>query len=187
MLLLGSGNVTHNGGGWTDPDGRLTRVRAWSEALPFATGAFDAAFCKGSLDHFDDPSACISELSRVTRSDGRVVLAVVNMDSLGCRMMSRRDRVRRRRARTPGRRHYDAPPDHLTRYDAGLLREHAAEHLDAIQCRGVSLLWGIGWWAGLLGRLSPGLASRLLRGTDRLARRLPSLADVVVVSGRPRR
>ena len=30
-------------------------VRAWGDALPFASGSFDAVFCKGSLDHFDKP------------------------------------------------------------------------------------------------------------------------------------
>ena len=30
-------------------------VRAWSDALPFATGSFDAVVCKGALDHFDRP------------------------------------------------------------------------------------------------------------------------------------
>ena len=68
------------------PPGQLLRVRAWSESLPFDEGSFDAAFCKGALDHFDDPERCIREMARVTCVDGRVVLAVANFGSLGCRI-----------------------------------------------------------------------------------------------------
>ncbi len=39
----------------------------------------------------------------------------------------------------------------------------------------------------LLARLGPAASDALLRGLDRIARRLPSLADVIVVAGRPRR
>ena len=117
-----------------------------------------------------------------------VVLSVVNMESLGCRIMAWRDRFgRRRRADHPGRRHYDAPPDHFTRYDLGLLRAEAGRHFDIEVCRGVSLLWGIEWWAALLSRVSQDRATRLLRFADRIAARLPSLADVIVIAGRPKR
>ena len=172
---------------WSDADGRIHSVRAWSEALPFLDRSFRASFCKGSLDHFDNPEGAIAELARVTQADGRVVLSVVNMDSLGCRLMSWRDRVgRRRRRRRPGRRHYDAPPDHYTRYDPGLLRRQAAAHFEIEEWTGVSLFWGIGPWARLLGQLPAPLATGLLRAADWLARRLPGLADVIVVAGRPR-
>ena len=57
-------------------------VRGWADALPFADGSFDASFCKGALDHFDDPETAISEMARVTRSSGLVVLAIANFDSL---------------------------------------------------------------------------------------------------------
>ena len=49
-------------------------VRSWSDALPFATGSFDAVICKGALDHFDRPTRALAEMARVTRSAGRVVL-----------------------------------------------------------------------------------------------------------------
>ena len=174
--------------GWVDLGGQVQTVRAWSEALPFPDSCFRGAFCKGSLDHFDDPGAAIAELARVTAPDGRVVLSVVNMESLGCRIMAGLDRLGwgRRRER-PGRRHYDAPPDHYTRYDPGLLREQAARHFEIEEWTGVSLLWGLHPWARLLALLSERSAQRLLRVSDWLARRLPSLADVIVVAGRPRR
>src|SRR5262245_15240195 len=47
------------------PGPRPHFVRAWSDALPFASGRFDAVVCKGSLDHFDRPRAAIAEMARV--------------------------------------------------------------------------------------------------------------------------
>jgi SAM-dependent methyltransferase len=172
---------------WKDYGSNVTTVRAWCDTLPFSERSFAAAFCKGSLDHFDDPSAGIAEMARVTESGGRVVLSVVNMESLGCRVMAWRDRFgRRRRAAHPGRRHYDAPPDHYTRYDLGLLRSEAAQHFHVEVCQGVSLMWGIEWWAQLLARLSEKRALQLLRFVDGVAARFPSVADVIVIAGRPR-
>ena len=67
-------------------------VRGWADDLPFEDRAFDASFCKGALDHFDDPEAAIAEMARVTRRDGRVVLAIANFDSLACRVTRAIDR-----------------------------------------------------------------------------------------------
>jgi SAM-dependent methyltransferase len=165
--------------------GRVVWARAWSESLPFRTGSFAAAFCKGALDHFDDPERCIAELARVTRADGRVVLAVANFESLGCRLQRLGDRLRGR-PRTPGRRTYHVPSDHFTRYDARLLREQLERHVVVTEWRGISLLWGVRRWARLLARLPEPWADALLRAADALAARFPSLSDVIVVAGRPR-
>jgi SAM-dependent methyltransferase len=160
-------------------------ARAWSESLPFRARSFDAAFCKGALDHFDDPEACIAELARVTRADGRVVLAVANFESLGCRLQRLAERLRRR-APAPGRRTYHVPSDHFTRYDPRELRAQAERHLEIEAWRGLSLLWGVRRWARLLARLPESWANALLRAADACAARFPGLADVIVVSGRPR-
>jgi SAM-dependent methyltransferase len=45
-----------------------------AEELPFVDGSFDVAFCRSSLHHFDDPQRAISEMTRVTKAGGRVVL-----------------------------------------------------------------------------------------------------------------
>jgi ubiquinone/menaquinone biosynthesis C-methylase UbiE len=166
--------------------GRVTWARTWSEALPFRTGSFDAAFCKGALDHFDDPERCIAEMARVTRADGRVVLAVANFESLGCKLQRLGERLRRATAR-PGRRTYHVPSDHFTRYDARLLREQIGRHVAIDQFQGTSLLWGVRRWARLLSHLPESWANRLLRGADVLAARFPGLADVIVIAGAPRR
>ena len=198
--------------------GRVGRVCAWSEALPFGAGTFDAAFCKGSLDHFDDPLAAVREMARVTRHGGRVVLAIANFDSLGCRLLRWHARWRWHRSPSPqdrspgpqdrspgpqhrspgpqdrspgllqggGRRHFDVPSDHYTRYDPELIRRQLAADLSVEQWTGVSLLWGLRSWSHLLAWLGPALARPLLRLADRLARWFPSWSDVIVVAGQPR-
>ncbi|MFI5315645.1 MAG: class I SAM-dependent methyltransferase [Myxococcota bacterium] len=166
--------------------GHVVWARAWSEALPFRAGSFDAAFCKGALDHFDDPERCIAELARVTRADGRVVLAVANFESLGCRLQRFAERLRRGPPR-PGRRTYHVPSDHFTRYDAPLLRAQIERYVAVESVSATSLLWGVRRWARLLGRIPESWALALLRAADRIAARFPSLADVIVIAGRPKR
>ncbi len=162
----------------------VARIRAWSEALPFRSGSFDAAFCKGSLDHFDDPGAAIREMARITRDEGRVVVAVANFESLGCRVSRLLDRLRRRRR---GRRHHDVPSDHYTRYDPAFIRQQVEASVEIEAWIGVSLLWGLRPWARLVSALGPARGARALRLADRIARLVPSLADVLIASGRPRR
>jgi len=165
-------------------------VRAWSDALPFASASFDAVICKGSLDHFDRPRAAIAEMARVARPAGRVVLAVANFESAACRAARGLDGLREgwlHRELPRGRRHYDVPHDHFTRYELALLREQAAEwiHLEIVE--GVSLAWGFPGWSRAVARLPGPMARASLQALDGLARRLPSLADVVILAGPPRR
>jgi len=165
-------------------------VRAWSDALPFADASFDAVVCKGALDHFDRPELAISEMARVTRPDGRVVLAVANFGSLACRVARAVDDARERGLGLPprrGRRHYDVPADHFTRFELGLLRAQAERTLELERVEGISLAWGLPAWTRSVGRLPAGVAQAVLEGLDGLARRVPSLADVILLVGRPRR
>ncbi len=165
-------------------------TRAWSDALPFADGAFDASFCKGALDHFDQPDRAIREMARVTRSDGRVVLAIANFESLSCRLSRWTDDLRELalgREVKRGRRHYDVPSDHFTRYELALMKEQVGRFVDVDEVTGVSMAWGLPFWTRTVGRLPAPLASLVLRGLDALARRIPQLADVVVLAGAPRR
>jgi SAM-dependent methyltransferase len=163
--------------------GRVARVRAWGDALPFRDGAFDACFCKGSLDHFDDPLAVLREMARVTRPGGAVVLAVANFEALGCRLLRLEERLPGRAAR-PGRRHFDVPSDHFTRYDPALVAAQLGSVAPIESTHGVSLLWGWRPWARLLGRLPVRIARGLLEAADALARRTPTLADVIVIVAR---
>ncbi|MEE8558215.1 MAG: class I SAM-dependent methyltransferase [Myxococcota bacterium] len=169
-----------------EPASTLGWVRGWSEALPFRGRSFDAAFCKGALDHFDDPLGCIREAARITRAEGRVVFAVANFESLACRLSRMLDRLRIRLGKpTRGRRHYDVPSDHFTRYDPELLRAQLERYLKIEAWVGVSLLWGLPGWSSFLRRIPPTLAARLLQAADWLARARPAWADVIVATGRP--
>ena len=168
----------------------VTHLRAWGDALPFADASFDAVICKGALDHFDAPLEGIGEMARVTRPDGRVVLAIANFDSFSCRMARNVDAVREGwlDATLPrGRRPYDVPHDHFTRYDLALMREQAEAHLVVDVAEGLSLAWGLPSWSRLVSRLPEGVAQAALVALDQVARAVPSLADVVVIAGRPRR
>jgi SAM-dependent methyltransferase len=164
-------------------------VRCWGDALPFAPGSFDAVICKGALDHFDRPAEAIAEMARVTRPGGRVVLAIANFESLACRTARAADGFREAWlgvAPRRGRRHYDVPHDHFTRYELELMREQASRSLVLEHVKGISLAWGLPLWTRCVEGLPRPAAQATLEGLDWLARRLPALADVVVLAGRPR-
>ena len=165
-------------------------VRSWSDALPFRDGSFDGVICKGSLDHFDRPLEAIAEMARVTRCEGRVVLAIANFESLSCRVARGLDSFKEGwlgRSLPRGRRHYDVPSDHFTRYEIELMREQARESLEIDLVEGISMAWGMPGWSRSVDRLPVPLAQLTLNGLDRMARVLPGLSDVVILMGRPRR
>jgi demethylmenaquinone methyltransferase/2-methoxy-6-polyprenyl-1,4-benzoquinol methylase len=163
-------------------------VRSWADALPFSDDSFDGAICKGALDHFDRPDTAIAEMARVTRPGGRVVLAVANFDSFSCRAARGIDAIQEgwlKRALPRGRRHYDVPSDHFTRYELDLMREHASRSLVLEVVLGISMAWGLPGWSRSVDRLPDRLAQATLEMLDGLARRLPGLSDVVILAGRP--
>lgn len=165
-------------------------VRGWADRLPFATGSFDAAICKGAIDHFDWPEQAVAEMARVTARTGRVVLAIANFESLACRLGRAMDDYGSgagKVAGVRGRRGYDTPSDHFTRYELGLMREQAGRHLHLEEVVGVSLGWGAPRWSQFVDRLPSGISLRLLQGLDWVAGQVPSWADVIVLAGRPRR
>lgn len=164
-------------------------VRGFADALPFADDSFDAAFCKGALDHFDRPLAAMGEMARVVKPGGRVVLAIANFESLACRLARAADFWREGFLRRPprrGRRPYDVPADHFTRFDFGLMREQAGRYLEALSFLGISLAWGLATWSRAANAMPAPLAHRALRGLDAIARRFPRFADVLILSGCPR-
>ncbi|MEM7411867.1 MAG: methyltransferase domain-containing protein [Myxococcota bacterium] len=166
-----------------------TQVRGWADGLPFADDSFDAVFCKGAIDHFDTPRRAIREMARVTRPDGRVVLTIANFDSLACRIARAGDWFAERWRGTAlprGRRHYDVPHDHFTRYELDLMREQAGEWLTLERVEGISLGWGYPRWSRWVTAWPEKLADLALRGADALARQWPRGADVVLLVGRPR-
>jgi SAM-dependent methyltransferase len=167
-----------------------TWVQSWSDSLPFATGTFDATVCKGAIDHFDRPELAVAEMARVTKLGGRAVLAIANFESLACRLGRAEDDVHVAGGGVgmpPGRRGYDAPSDHFTRYELDLMREQAGRYLDLEVVVGISLGWGAPGWSRAMTLLPRPIALLALQAVDWVARAVPSLADVIVLAGRPRR
>ncbi len=88
----------------------LPIINAVGERIPFAANTFDLAICWDVVEHVQDPQAMLSELRRVVRPGGRVLLTIINRRAWrdphyhlpGINWLPRRlaDRIVARRART---------------------------------------------------------------------------------------
>jgi 2-polyprenyl-3-methyl-5-hydroxy-6-metoxy-1,4-benzoquinol methylase len=65
---------------------RVTLARSLAENLPFSDRCFDKVVCKGAMDHFADLDESMAEMTRVTKPDGKVIIAIANFESLTCRL-----------------------------------------------------------------------------------------------------
>jgi len=165
-------------------------VRGLGEYLPLKTGSLDKIVCKGALDHFPRPQVAIEEMARVLRPSGKAVIAVVNLESLSCRLgrtVFVRIRKMLRREESIYEKMWETPIDHTYRFDHKSIRSLVSVHMEIDRCVGISLLFGCPWWGMLLNKLPEQVSSSILVILDRLARRLPSLSDVVVVRCSPKR
>jgi demethylmenaquinone methyltransferase/2-methoxy-6-polyprenyl-1,4-benzoquinol methylase len=72
--LAGAGGVREAGSGGDRPPGRLSFVAGYALRLPFRDGAFDAVTISFGLRNVTDPGAGLSEMLRVTRPGGRLVV-----------------------------------------------------------------------------------------------------------------
>jgi SAM-dependent methyltransferase len=166
---------------------RVVLVGGIAEGLPFAGGAFQRVVCKGAIDHFMDPEKAVAEMCRVAGPDGRVVLSVANFESLSCRLGRRLDRLSRKLFARPlsGPRIWEIPADHTYKFDHASTLALAGRNLSAISVRGVSLLWGFPRWPGFLKAMPRPFALAVLRILDRVAARVPSWSDVLIITGMP--
>lgn len=57
---------------------RVFLIRADSHYLPFRSNAFDAVYARFSLWPLKDPCKAVEEMTRVTRINGRIIIAEVN-------------------------------------------------------------------------------------------------------------
>lgn len=75
-------------------------ILAPAEDMPFEDDSFDVVVCFGALQYMNIPKA-LSEIGRVTRSDGLAVLTLSNLNGflayVGGRMMTKGDPIRRPR------------------------------------------------------------------------------------------
>ena len=163
-------------------------VHGWADRLPFASRSFDAVLCKGAIDHFDQPEQAIAEMARVTKDDGRVVLAIANFESLACRVGRAVDAFARDSAGgpcgTPRLRRPERPLHALrARPDA---RAGGGSPRDR-ERRGHLGRLGNARLVEATARLPRAVAFAAVQALDALARVATGWADVIVLVGRPRR
>jgi len=60
----------------------------WAEHLPFGTGRFDVVVSSSAFHYVHDPEAALSEMRRVLRPHGRLVITDWCDDYLACRLCS---------------------------------------------------------------------------------------------------
>jgi SAM-dependent methyltransferase len=169
---------------------RINLVRGVAEWLPFKPGVFDSLICKSALDHFVDRARAMREFAAVLRPKGRAVVSVNNYGSFSTRFSRMIDRVVRSVWRPARSRHFvwDSPvPMHHT-YECTFDNTRALGEpcFDEVECYGVSILWLFPGWGRFLSFLPRGIGHIILRAVNRLAQRLPRLADVVVFVWQPK-
>jgi len=194
---LAAGISEHGGQGWgLDPSPEMLGISRWlypnsdalllrgvAERLPFRDQGFDRLICQGSLDHFVDPHTFMNEAGRCLRPGGRVIIALANFESLSCRLGRLRAALAgavRRRSAPAQRPYWEPPPDHFHRGDLGFVRGLGGKVLRLERCYGVSLMWPFYGWGRLLDALPSWLANAVLGTLDKIAFRMPGLADVIV-------
>jgi SAM-dependent methyltransferase len=179
--MIGVGRYVH-------PESRAMMVRSIAERLPFADASFDRVICQGSLDHFGDPHAFMREAARITKPDGRVVIALANFESLSCKLGRGVDRIKRRmgRPRPPWRPYWIIPEDHNVKGDMRFIRALGGDSLELAGVRGISLLWLFSRYGQALDALPEGAARAIWRGLDALARRQPKASDMIISVWRKR-
>jgi len=168
-------------GRWVQPESRARMVRSIAESLPFLDESFDRVMCQGSLDHFADAAAFMREAARVSRPDGRVVVALANFESVACRIGRAVDGLKRRlgRPRPQWRLYWEIPEDHNVKGDLRYVRALGGDALELERCFGMSLLWNVLPYGWTLDHLAEGAAERVWRGLDRIARTRPQHSDMI--------
>jgi len=168
----------------------VTLIRGVGEYLPFKDCSFDKAMCKGALDHFPNPGKAAEEIARVLKPDGKAILVIANLESLGFRLARRLFRVVDILNR--GRRDYSkykvwqVAVDHTYKFDYAFLKRLVEPHLKIERSIGISLFFGFPWWGQALDKLPKGLSLAILKVLDKLARHFPSLSDTILIRCSPK-
>jgi ubiquinone/menaquinone biosynthesis C-methylase UbiE len=74
----------------------LLFMRGDARALPFSSSSFDVCVCRFALHHLEEPADTISEITRCTRSEGRVALVdlLADDDPAKARVQNRLEQLR---------------------------------------------------------------------------------------------
>ncbi len=121
------------------------------EALPFRNGSFDGSVCEDTIEHLPNDRKGASELARVLRPGGRVILGTPNRIRLD--VLSERWRDRRAGRRKPASAYY-AATSHLREYTWGSL-ERLVRPFFKIRGRAT-----VGWTGGPRSRLASQLVQK---------------------------
>jgi SAM-dependent methyltransferase len=148
----------------------------------------DKVLCKGALDHFVEPEAVIGEIVKVLKPEGQAIIALANFESLGFKLGRRVYSLKSALGFKDGkmRMPWEPPPDHTYKFDYFLLKRMVDNHLKVEEEVGVSFLFGFPWWGPFLARCPRKVYSAILALLDKMARRFPSLSDVVILRCRPK-
>jgi len=161
----------------------MSLVRGVGENLPFRAQFVDKVVCKGALDHFPEPAVVIEQIALVLKPRGKAIIAVANFDSLGFKLGRAIWRLRRMLGfKLPeGRMPWEVPEDHAYKFDYSFIKDLIDNCLEVEQVSGVSLLFGLPWWGKFLAKCPKAMSLAILNFLDKVAQRLPSLSDVVVL------
>ena len=123
---------------------KMGMTRSLGENLPFADNSFDKSVCKGAMDHFVDIEKSMAEMARVTKPDGRVIIAIANFESLTCIMGKAIWKVRKTiTGKGPdGHPFWEPPDDHNHKFDLPVLKDLMSRHCKVESITGISLMWG---------------------------------------------
>jgi SAM-dependent methyltransferase len=162
-------------------------LRAIAENIPLADDCLDKIVCKGAADHFVDLDKTFSEIARVLRPGGRLIISVANFSSLSCVAGRTIDRLKKTAGRQAGggKKFFDPPDDHNFVFNLPFTRQVLNKQFRIEKIFGVSLLWGLPWWGKFLRMLPEGLSSLILHTLDRIGRVWVKRSDVIVVLARP--
>ena len=163
-------------------------VRGIGEALPFKKHSLDKVVCKGALDHFPDPQRSIEEMSHVLKPEGEAVIAIANFESLSCRIGRAWHSIIKKFIkgdfpRTP----WELPLDHTYKFDYPIIINLVERHFEVKKILPISLLWTAPYWGKIISMPPRRISQTILVFLDKIAHRVPSLSDVIIIKGTPRR
>ena len=181
MIRYAKNHIYQNGA-------NMAVIQGVGEHLPFRAWSVDKIVCKGALDHFPDPAMVMEQIAMVLKPGGKAIIATANFESLGFKLGKMVWFFRKMLGfKAPeGRMPWEVPPDHTHKFDYSFLRRLVRSYLKVERATGVSLFFGLPWWGMFLAKCPKGMSLAILNSLNGVARRLPSLSDVVVLRCRPK-
>lgn len=181
MIMNATNNIAENG---VD----MAVIHGVGECLPFRPQSMDKVMCKGALDHFLDPAIVMGQIATVLKPEGEAIIAIANFESLGFKLGKGVCRFRKMLGfkEGEGKMPWDIPVDHTYKFDYLFLSRLVNNDLEVKQAVGVSLLFGLPWWGTFLAKCPRGFSLAILNALDKIARRIPSFSDVIILRCKPK-